>query len=129
MRRFYGRNMRYRSIVYGDMIVGGLGTYAQNMAPIPVAKGLDVTLFAINPGDLLTSEVHQGVEILLSATKFVNDACGIAWGVGSRLDDMDEAVLMGKRERKLVERHLTWDTVADSAVEVYGDVMANGRKY
>jgi len=56
----------------------------------------------------------------LSATKFVNDACDIAWGVGSRLDDMDETVLMGKKERKLVERHLTWDKVADSAVEVYG---------
>ena len=33
------------------------------MAPMLVAKGHDVTLFTINPGDLLTSEVHQGVEI------------------------------------------------------------------
>ncbi|HDJ38337.1 MAG TPA: hypothetical protein ENF24_04025 [Methanosarcinales archaeon] len=33
------------------------------MAPMLVRKGHDVTLFTINPGDLLTSEVHQGVEI------------------------------------------------------------------
>jgi len=48
---------------YPPRIVGGLGTYAQNMAPMLVAKGHDVTLFTINPGDLLTSEVHHGVEI------------------------------------------------------------------
>ena|GEM_PF-6758959 len=37
------------------MIARGLGTYAQNVAPMLVAKGHDVTLFAINPGDMLTS--------------------------------------------------------------------------
>lgn len=126
-----------------------------------VAKGHDVTLFTINPGDLMTSEV-QGVEIhrpriidmlersrsrlqmiseawgtglkffadvfayhLLSATKFVNDACDVAWGLGSLLDDMDEAVLMGKRARKLVERQFTWDKVADSTIDVYEDVVAS----
>ena len=47
----------------------------------------------------------------------------------SHLDDMDEAALMGKRARKLVERHFTWDKVADSTIDVYGNVVANGRKY
>lgn len=42
---------------YPPRIVGGLGTYAQNMAPMLVAKGHDVTLFTINSGDLVTSEV------------------------------------------------------------------------
>lgn len=54
-----------------------------------------------------------------------NDACDIAWGVGSLLDDMDEAALMGKRARKLVERHFTWDKVADSTIDVYNDVVAS----
>ena len=40
-----------------------------------------------------------------------------------------EAALMGKRTRKLVERHFTWDQVADSTIDVYEDVVANGRKY
>ncbi|RJS71038.1 glycosyltransferase family 1 protein, partial [ANME-2 cluster archaeon] len=48
---------------YPPRIVGGLGTYAQNMAPTLVRKGHDVTLFTINPGDLMTREVQQGVEI------------------------------------------------------------------
>jgi glycosyltransferase involved in cell wall biosynthesis len=42
---------------------------------------------------------------------------------------MDEAALMGKKARKLVERHFTWDKVADSTIDVYEDVVANGRKY
>ena len=54
-----------------------------------------------------------------------NDACDIAWGVGSLLDDMDEAALMGKRARKLVEWHFTWDKVADSTIDVYNDVVAS----
>lgn len=45
-------------------------------------------------------------------------ACDIAWGLGSLLDDMGEAALMGKRAEKLVEQHFTWDKV-----------VANGRKY
>ncbi len=44
---------------------------------------------------------------------------------GSHLDDMDDAVLMGKRARKLVERHFTWDKVADSTIDVYEDVVAS----
>jgi glycosyltransferase involved in cell wall biosynthesis len=45
--------------------------------------------------------------------------------VGSLLNDMNEAVLMGKRARKLVERHFTWDKVADSTIDVYEDVVAS----
>jgi len=36
---------------------------------------------------------------------------------------------MGKRARKLVERHFTWDKVADSMIDVYEDVVANRRTY
>ncbi len=57
-----------------------------------------------------------------------NDVCDIAWGLGSLLDDIGEAALMGKRVRKLVERHFTWDKVADSTIDVYGDVVVNRRK-
>ncbi len=56
-------------------------------------------------------------------------ACDIAWGIRILLDDLGEAALMGERARKLVERHFTWDKVADSTIDVYDDVLANGRKY
>ncbi len=58
-----------------------------------------------------------------------NDACDIAWGISILLDDMDEAALMGKKARKLVERHFTWDQVADSTIDVYEDVAANETFY
>ncbi|MEA3324596.1 MAG: hypothetical protein U9Q37_05580 [Euryarchaeota archaeon] len=57
-----------------------------------------------------------------------NDVYDLAWGLGGLLDDMGEAALMGKRERKLVERHFTWDKVADSTIDVHGGVVANRRK-
>ena len=58
-----------------------------------------------------------------------NDACDIAWGISILLDDMGEAALRGKRARKLVERHFTWDKVADLTIDAYEDAVANGRKY
>ncbi len=58
-----------------------------------------------------------------------NDACDIAWSISILLDDMGEVALRGKRARKLVERHFTEDKVGDSTIDVYGDVVANGRKY
>lgn len=36
---------------------------------------------------------------------------------------------MGERAGKLVEWHFTWEGVADSTIDVYDDVVANGRKY
>ncbi|MBI4361930.1 MAG: glycosyltransferase family 4 protein [Euryarchaeota archaeon] len=48
---------------YPPRLVGGLGTYAQNMAPEMVAQGHDVSLFTVNPGDLKTHEVMQGVDV------------------------------------------------------------------
>ena len=48
---------------YPPRIVGGLGTYAQNMAPELVELGNDVSLFTINSGDLKTREVMKGVEV------------------------------------------------------------------
>lgn len=46
---------------YPPRIVGGLGTFAQNIAPQMVAQGHEVTIFTINPGDLKTHEVMDGV--------------------------------------------------------------------
>ncbi|PXF60517.1 MAG: hypothetical protein C4B59_09015 [Candidatus Methanogaster sp.] len=58
-----------------------------------------------------------------------NDASDIAWGLGGLLDDMGEAALMGKRVRKPVARHFTWDKVADSTIDVHAGVVANRGKY
>jgi hypothetical protein len=40
------------------------------------------------------------------------------------------ALLLGMAELDMkVKRQFTWDKVADSTIDVYADVVANGRKY
>ena len=48
---------------YPPRIVGGLGTYAQNISREYIEMGHDICLFTINPGDLPTREVLKGVEV------------------------------------------------------------------
>ena len=48
---------------YPPSIVGGLGTYAENITREYVSMGHDVTLFTLNPGNLKTREVIRGVEV------------------------------------------------------------------
>ena len=48
---------------YPPKIVGGLGTYADNITREFVSLGHDVSVFTLNPGDLKTREVLRGVEI------------------------------------------------------------------
>ena len=48
---------------YPPMVVGGLGTYAFYMTRELVKKGNDVTVLSINPGNLPTRQILQGVEV------------------------------------------------------------------
>lgn len=56
-------NILYYSYEFYPFHVGGLGTYAQEMATRFVQKGHSVTTFSKNPGDAPTSEVWKGVEV------------------------------------------------------------------
>ncbi len=48
---------------YPPMLVGGLGTYAEYITREYIKNGNDVSVFTINPGNLPTREVIQGVEV------------------------------------------------------------------
>jgi len=48
---------------YPPMVVGGLGTYATYITRELVKSGNDVTVFSMNPGNLPTRQVVQGVEV------------------------------------------------------------------
>lgn len=48
---------------YPPALVGGLGTYAENITREYVAMGNDVTVFTLNPGNLKTREIIKGVEV------------------------------------------------------------------
>jgi len=48
---------------YPPKLVGGLGTYAENITREFVKLGHDVTVFTLNPGDLKTKEIMKGVEV------------------------------------------------------------------
>jgi glycogen(starch) synthase len=48
---------------YPPLLVGGLGTYAENITRKFVELGHDVALFSLNTGDLPTREIIKGVEV------------------------------------------------------------------
>jgi glycogen(starch) synthase len=48
---------------YPPQLVGGLGTYAEYITREFVEMGHDVTVFTLNPGNLKTREVMNGVEV------------------------------------------------------------------
>ena len=48
---------------YPPVLVGGLGTYAENMTRKFVELGHDVAVFSLNTGDLPTREIIRGVEV------------------------------------------------------------------
>ncbi len=48
---------------YPPALVGGLGTYAQYITREYVQLGNDVSVFTLNPGDLKTTELLEGVDV------------------------------------------------------------------
>jgi glycogen synthase len=48
---------------YPPALVGGLGTYAENITQQYVDIGHDVSVFTLNPGNLKTREIVRGVEV------------------------------------------------------------------
>ncbi|MGD0028330.1 MAG: glycosyltransferase family 4 protein [Candidatus Bathyarchaeia archaeon] len=48
---------------YPPQVVGGLGTYAEYITHELVELGHDVTVFTLNPGNLKTKEIMNGVEV------------------------------------------------------------------
>jgi glycogen(starch) synthase len=48
---------------YPPTLVGGLGTYAENITKEFVDIGHDVSVFTLNPGNLKTREIQKGVEV------------------------------------------------------------------
>jgi glycosyltransferase involved in cell wall biosynthesis len=56
-------NILYLPYEFPPFIVGGLGTYAGEMATRFTRIGHNVTVFTKNPGDLLTTDLCLGVEV------------------------------------------------------------------
>jgi len=48
---------------YPPRIIGGLGTYAENICPAMMDLGHDVTLFTMNDGTLKTREIVKGIDV------------------------------------------------------------------
>ncbi|MDI6810808.1 MAG: glycogen/starch synthase, partial [archaeon] len=48
---------------YPPRIVGGLGTYAENICPEMVKLGHDVSVFTLNDGTLKTRETLRGIDV------------------------------------------------------------------
>ena len=74
---------------YPPSLVGGLGTYSQNMAPTLVKMGHEVSVFTLNRGELPTKETLDGVDVhrplLSDATNIfslISDGSLKKWGSG-----------------------------------------------
>jgi glycosyltransferase involved in cell wall biosynthesis len=62
-----------------------------------------------------------------------NEQCGfhinpfdpddIAWGVKQVLDSKERSILMGKKARKRVIEHFSWDVVTDKTLEIYKEFI------
>jgi len=48
---------------YPPRIVGGLGTYAENICPVMIDLGHDISVFTVNDGTLKTREILKGVDV------------------------------------------------------------------
>jgi glycogen(starch) synthase len=48
---------------YPPRMVGGLGTYAENICPAMVSQGHDVSVFTMNDGTLKTRETLKGIDV------------------------------------------------------------------
>jgi len=48
---------------YPPRIVGGLGTYAENICPVIIDLGHDISVFTMNDGTLKTREILKGVDV------------------------------------------------------------------
>ncbi len=60
-----GEHFEDRLLVYEypPAIVGGLGTYAENVTQEYIDLGHDVSVFTLNGGNLKTREILRGVEV------------------------------------------------------------------
>ena len=56
-------NILYLSYEFPPHFVGGLGTYAFEMARRFARMGHSVTIFSKNPGDAITRDLYEGVEV------------------------------------------------------------------
>ncbi len=48
---------------YPPRIIGGLGTYAENICPAILNLGHDISVFTVNDGTLRTREILNGIDI------------------------------------------------------------------
>ena len=56
-------NILYFSYEFPPFFVGGLGTYAFEMSRRFARMGHSVTVFSLNPGDAITRDLYEGVEV------------------------------------------------------------------
>ena len=56
-------NVLYYSYEYPPFLVGGLGTYAMEMAPRYAKMGHNITVFSKNPGDAPTRGMYRATEV------------------------------------------------------------------
>lgn len=68
--------------------------------------------------------LSENIDTFVDGVKVEPDAGSLAWGINSVIDDPLQAIAMGKRGRKKVERIFLWDSVGKKITDTYSRVVA-----
>ena len=83
------------------------------------AWSAEKSVVASNVGGL-----SENIDTFVDGLKVEPEPGSLAWGINTIMDDPSQAVALGKRGRKKVERIFLWEPIAEKMTETYARVVA-----
>jgi glycosyltransferase involved in cell wall biosynthesis len=68
--------------------------------------------------------LSENIDAFVDGVKVEPDPDSLAWGINRVIDDPLQAIALGKRGRKKVERIFLWGPIGRKMIETYSRVVA-----
>jgi glycosyltransferase involved in cell wall biosynthesis len=68
--------------------------------------------------------LSENIDAFVDGVKVEPDPGSLAWGINTVIDDPSQAIVLGKRGRKKVERIILWGPIGRRMVDTYSRVVA-----
>ena len=68
--------------------------------------------------------LSENIDTFVDGLKVEPEPGSLAWGINTIMDDPSQAIALGKRGRKKVERIFLWEPIAGKMTETYARVVA-----
>jgi glycogen(starch) synthase len=68
--------------------------------------------------------LSENIDAFVDGVKVEPDPDSLAWGINTVIDDPSQAIMLGKRGRKKVERIFLWGPIGRKMIETYSRVVA-----